>query len=98
MSSEEGKTSTAEQYLIAKMQFQLLSAWREMEKQDQPKVAAPNDKSEASPPDDNQIVLVELPFSSFELTEGGAEHLGLTKSQQEASQQAMGRKRHSLGQ
>jgi len=96
MSSEEGKTSTAEQYIIAKMQFQLLSAWREMDKHDQPKVAAPDDKSEASPTDDNQIVLVELPFSSFELTEGVAEHLGLTQSQKEAIQQVMGRERHNM--
>ena len=96
MSSEEGKTSTAEQYLIAKMQFQLLSAWREMDKQDQAKVAAPEDKSEASPSDDNQIVLVELPFSSFELTEGVAEHLGLTQSQKEAIQQLLGRERHNM--
>jgi Spy/CpxP family protein refolding chaperone len=55
MSSEEGKTSTAEQYLIAKMQFQLLSAWREMDKQDQAKAPAPDDKSDASPTDDNQM-------------------------------------------
>ena len=96
MSSEEGKTSTAEQYLIANMQFQLLSAWREMDKQDQLKVAGPDDKSEASPTDDNQIVLVELPFSSFELTEGVAEHLGLTQSQKEAIQQVMGRERHKM--
>jgi hypothetical protein len=96
MSSEEGKTSTAEQYLTAKMQFQLLSAWREMDKQDQAKVPAPDDKSEASPTDDNQIVLVELPFSSFELTDGVAEHLGLTQSQKEAIQQLMGRERHNM--
>ena len=96
MSSEEGKTSTAEQYLIAKMQFQLLSAWRQMDKQDQDKVPAPDDKSEASPADDNQIVLVELPFSSFELTDGVVEHLGLTKSQKEAVQQVMARERHNM--
>jgi LTXXQ motif family protein len=96
MSSEEGKTSTAEQYLIAKMQFQLLSAWRQMDKQDQDKVPAPDDKSEASPADDNQIVLVELPFSSFELTEGVAEHLRLTESQKEAIQQVMARERHNM--
>jgi Spy/CpxP family protein refolding chaperone len=96
MSSEEGKTSTAEQYLIAKMQFQLLSAWREMDKQDQAKAPAPDDKSDASPADDNQIVLVELPFSSFELTEGVAEHLRLTESQKEAIQQVMARDRHNM--
>src|ERR1700741_3376863 len=52
MSSEEGKTSAAEQYLIAKMQFQLLGAWRQMDKQDQVKAPAPDDKSDASPTDD----------------------------------------------
>jgi Spy/CpxP family protein refolding chaperone len=96
MSSEEGKTSTAEQYLIAKMQFQLLSAWREMDKQDQAKAPAPDDKSDASPTADNQIVLVELPFSSFELTEGVAQHLRLTESQKEAIRQVMARERYNM--
>src|SRR6201982_4071635 len=40
MSGEEGKTSTAEQYLLAKMQFQLLSAWREVDRQEQGKAPA----------------------------------------------------------
>jgi prolyl oligopeptidase PreP (S9A serine peptidase family) len=96
MSTAEGKTSSAQQYLIAQMQFQLLSAWRQMEKQDLAKVPAPEDKSEASAADDNQIVLVELPFSSFELTEGVAEHLSLTESQKEAIQQVMARERHNM--
>jgi LTXXQ motif family protein len=96
MSGEEGKTSTAEQYLIATMQFQLLSAWREMDKQDQAKAPTPDDKSDASPTDDNQIVLVELPFSSFELTEGVAQHLRLTESQKEAIGQVMARERHNM--
>jgi Spy/CpxP family protein refolding chaperone len=96
MSTEEGKTSTAEQYLIAEMQFQLLSAWREMDKQDQAKAPAPDDKSDAPPTDDNEIVLVELPFSSFELTEGVAEHLRLTESQKEAIRQVMAHERHNM--
>jgi hypothetical protein len=94
MSSEEGKTSTAEQYLIAQMQFQLLSAWRQMDEQDLAKVPPPDDKSDASPTDDNEIVLVELPFSSFELTV--AEHLNLTQSQKEAIQQVMTHERHLM--
>src|SRR5260370_38457297 len=89
MNSEEGKTSSADQYLIAQMQFQLLTAWRQMEKQDLAKVPAPDDKSEASPSDDNEIVLGELPFSSFQLTERVAEHLSLTQSQKKAFQQVM---------
>jgi hypothetical protein len=96
MSSEEGKTSSAQQYLIAQMQFQLLSAWRQMDQQDLANVPAPDDKGEASATDDNQIVLVQLPFSSFELTEGVAEHLGLTHSQKEAIQQVMARERHNM--
>lgn len=96
MSSEEGKASSAAQYLIAQMQFQLVSAWRQMEKQDQAKVPAPDNKNEASPTDDNQIVLVDLPFSSFELTEGVAEHLSLTQSQKEAIQQVMTSERQRM--
>jgi hypothetical protein len=96
MSSEEGRTSSAEHYLIAQMQFQLLSAWCQMEKQDTAKVPAADDKSEASRADDNEIVLVELPFSSFELTAAVAEHLSLTESQKEAIQQVMTRERHHM--
>jgi hypothetical protein len=96
MSSEEGKTSSTEQYLIAQMQFQLLSAWRQMEEQDMAKVPAPDDKSEASPTDENEIVLVKLPFSSFELTAAVSEHLSLTQSQKEAIQQVITRERHHM--
>jgi hypothetical protein len=96
MSSEEGKTSSAEQYLIAQMQFQLLSAWRQMVEQDMAKIPAADDKSEASATDDNEIVRVELPFSSFELTAAVAEHLSLTQSQNEAIQQLMTRERHHM--
>src|SRR5882762_877200 len=96
MSSEEGKTLSGEQYLIAQMQFQLLSTWRQIEEQNLAKIPAADDKSEASPADDNEIVLVELPFSSFELTAAVAEHLSLTQSQKEAIQQVMTRERHHM--
>jgi hypothetical protein len=62
------------------MQLQLLSAWRHMEEQDLAKVAVSDDKSEASPSDDDETVLVELPFSSFQLTPAVAECLSLTQS------------------
>jgi hypothetical protein len=96
MNSEEGKTSSAEQYLIAQMQFQLLSAWRQIEEQNLAKIPAPDARTDASPTDDNEIVLVELPFSSFELTAAVAEHLSLTKSQKEAIQQVMTRERRHM--
>jgi hypothetical protein len=96
MSSEEAKNTSTEQYLLAHMQLQLLSAWRQLEEQDQAKVPVPDDKNEASPTDDNEIVLVELSFSSFQLTAAVAEHLGLTQSQKEAIQQVMTRERHNM--
>jgi hypothetical protein len=96
MSSEEGRTLSGEQYLIAQMQFQLLSAWRQIEEQNLAKVPAPDEQSEASPGDDNEIVLVELPFSSFELTAAVAERLNLTQSQKETIQQVMMRERHHM--
>jgi hypothetical protein len=40
MSSEEAKNTSSDQYLLAEMQLQLLSAWRQMEEQDLAKVAA----------------------------------------------------------
>src|SRR5260370_41196749 len=57
MSSEEGKTSSAEQYLIAQMQFQLLAAWRRMATQDPAKGQPPDDQSEAFPTQNNDIHL-----------------------------------------
>jgi hypothetical protein len=96
MNSEEGKTSSAEKYLITQMQFRLLSAWRQMDEQDLAKVPAPDYKSEASPSSNNEIVLVELPFSSFQLTAAVAEHLSLTQSQKEKIQQVMMHERHLM--
>jgi len=54
------------------------------------KVPVPDDKSEASPTDDNEIVLVELPFSSFALTAAVPEHLGdtITEGRDPASDDA----------
>ena len=96
MSSEEGKTLSGEQYLMAQMQFQLLSTWRQIEEQNLAKLPAPDDQTDASPTDDPEIVLVELPFSSFELTAAAAEHLSLTQSQKEAIQRVMTRERGQM--
>ena len=96
MSSEEAKNTSTEQYLLAHIQLQLLSTLRQLEEQDQAKVPAPDDKNEASHTDDNEIVRVELPFSSFQLTAEVAEHLGLTQSQKQAIQQVMTREHHKM--
>jgi hypothetical protein len=94
MSSERGKTLSAELYLLAQMQFQLFNTWRQMEEQDLNKVPTLVDKSQASPADDNDIVLVELP--TFELTAAVEERLSLSQSQKEAIQQVMTRERRHL--
>jgi Spy/CpxP family protein refolding chaperone len=60
------------------------------------KVAAPDDKSEASPGNDDEILRVELPFPSFQLTLAVAERLSLTQSHKEAIQQVMARERHQI--
>jgi hypothetical protein len=97
MSSEEGKTSSAEQYLITQMKLQVLSAWRQMDEQDLAKVPTPDDNNETSASNDNnEIVLLELPFSSFELTAAVAEHLCLTQSQKGAIRQIMTHERHLM--
>ncbi len=97
MSSEETKNTSSEQYLLAQMQLQLLRVWRQIKEQDLANAAAPADKAEASPGDDDGAVLVELPFSSFWLTPSVAERLNLTESQKEAIQQVMTRGRHQMG-
>jgi LTXXQ motif family protein len=96
MTSEQGKTSTAEQYLIAQMQFQLLSVWRQMDEQDLAKAPSADEKSDASRTDDNEVVLVELPFSSFELAPEVAERLSLTQPQKEAIQKVMTQRRQLM--
>lgn len=94
MSSELGKTLSAELYLLAQMQFQLINSWRGMEEQDLKKVPTLEDKGQASPADDSDVVLVELP--SFELTPAVVEELSLSQSQKEAIQQVMTNERRHL--
>jgi hypothetical protein len=96
MSGEDAKNTSSEQYLLAQMQLQLLSAWRQIEEKYPPKIAAPDDNGEASRSDDNEVVLVELPFSSFQLTPAVAERLSLKASQKEAIQQLMTRERRQM--
>jgi hypothetical protein len=96
MSSEEAKNASSEEYLLAQMQLQLLSVWRQMDEKDLAKVAAPEDKSESSLIDDGDIVLAEQPFSSFQLTPALAERLSLTQSQKDAIRRVMTRERYQM--
>ena len=87
--SEQGQRISAEQYEMAEMQFELLSAWRAMLERDLARVPVP--AAGANPPliRESEIVAVAPPFLSFQLNSAVAEYLKLSKSQAETIQQVM---------
>ena len=94
LNSEQAREMSAEQYQLTHMQFELLSLWRGFEEQDlskTPQVEANPDSTQKS-----EVVMVALPFSSFQLNPSLARYLSLTASQVEAIQQVMLREQHSL--
>lgn len=94
VSSEQAREMSAEQYQVTHMQFELLSLWRGIEEQDSariPEVEAKPDSTQES-----EVVMVALPFSSFQLNPSLATYLSLTSSQVGAIQQVMLREQHSL--
>jgi hypothetical protein len=94
LSVDQAREMSAEQYQLAHMQFELLSLWRGIEEQDlarSPDVEADPDSTQES-----EVVMVALPFSSFQLNPSLATYLSLTSSQVGAIQQVMIREQHSL--
>ncbi|HWY54401.1 MAG TPA: hypothetical protein VNZ03_08060 [Terriglobales bacterium] len=94
LSSEQAREMSAEQYQLTQMQFELLSLWRGIEEQDLariPDVEAKPDSTQGS-----EVVMVALPFSSFQLNPSLATYLSLTSSQVEAIQRVMMWEQHSL--
>ena len=96
LTSEQGKTISAEQYQVAQMQFELLGAWSAMLEQDLARVPDSAAAADSAQSEDNEVILVALPFSSFELNPSLAEYLNLSQSQVERIQQVMARERRSL--
>jgi len=94
LSSEQARELSAEQYQVTHMQFELLSLWRGIEEKDSARIP----KVEAKPdsPQESEVVMVALPFSSLQLNPSLATYLSLTSSQVEAIQQVMMREQHSL--
>jgi hypothetical protein len=94
LTSDQGREISAQQYQVAQMQFELVSLWREIEEQDSAKIptlqAGPDLRQE------NEAVVVALPFSSLQLNPSMAEYLGLTSPQINAIQQVMVREQHRL--
>jgi Spy/CpxP family protein refolding chaperone len=76
------------------MQFELVSLWRAMQEQD----SAKSSSIEANPDlrEEDEAVVVALPFSSLQLNPSMSEYLSLTPSQIDAIQQVMVREQHRL--
>lgn len=96
LTREQGQTISTELFQVAKMRFELLGAWRAMLEHDLTRVST----AAAPPPpaleESNEIVMVALPFSSFELNPSLAEYLNLNQSQIEAIQKVMARERGNV--
>lgn len=94
LSGEQGKEMSADLYQLAQMQLELLSLWREIGNQDP--VQTPEAQNNPAVTQDNEIVMVALPFSSLQLNPSLAEYLNLAPTQVEAIQQLMTRERETL--
>ncbi len=95
LSREQGEDISAEQYEMAQMQFNLLSALHEMLAQDLAREnAAPQSRSK--PSQENEIVMVALPFSSLQLNPSLVESLELSPYQVRSIQQVMSDERSTL--
>jgi hypothetical protein len=94
LSSEQAIEMSAEQYQLTHMQFELLSLWRGIEEQDLARILDVEAKLDSTQED--EVVMLALPFSSFRLNPSLVTYLSLTQSQVEAIQQVMMREQHSL--
>ena len=94
LSCEQAREMSAEQYQLTHMQFELLSLWRGIEEQDLARI--PDVEAKPDSTQGNEVVMVALPFSSFQLNPSLATYLSLAPSQVEAIQRVMMWEKHSL--
>jgi len=94
LSCEQAREMSAEQYQLTHMQFELLSLWRGIEEQDLARI--PNVEAKPDSTQGNEVIMVALPFSSFQLNPSLATYLSLAPSQVEAIQRVMMWEKHSL--
>jgi hypothetical protein len=94
LTTDQGRELSAQQYQLVQMQFELVSLWRAMQEQD----SAKSSSIEANPDlrEEDEAVVVALPFSSLQLNPSMSEYLSLTPSQIDAIQQVMVREQHRL--
>jgi Spy/CpxP family protein refolding chaperone len=96
LTSAQGQMISTEQYHIAQMQFDLLASWRAMLEHDLARVAVAAAQPTSDKPEESEIVVVSLPFSSFELNPEIAKYLNLSQAQETVIQQLMTRERRNL--
>jgi hypothetical protein len=94
LSRERGEQLSGEQYYVARMQFELLSALHEMLQQDLARTTVVRYKP--APSRGDEIVMVALPFSSLTLSPSLAHYLELSSEQVNAIQQLMSDERRNL--
>ncbi len=94
LTGEQAREMSAEHYQLTYMQFELLSLWRGIEEQDLARIPVVEAKPDST--QKNEVVVVALPFSSFQLNPSLATYLSLAPSQVEAIQRVMMWEKHSL--
>jgi hypothetical protein len=94
LSSEQAREMSAEQYRVTHMQFEPLCLWRGIEEQDSARI--PDVETKPDSTQESEVVMVALPFSSFQLNPSLATYLSLTSSQVGAIQEVMMREQQSL--
>jgi hypothetical protein len=94
LSSEQARETSIEQYQLALMQFGLVSLWREIGETDSARI--PDGQATPDRGQENEIVVVALPFSSLQLNPTLVEYLNLSQSQVEAIQQLMMQEQQNL--
>ena len=95
LTREQAESFSAEQYQQAQMQFDLLSALREILQQDIARAAVAPRPALAKAEQD-EIVMVALPFSSLQLNPSIVEYLDLSSAQVESIEKLLSDERRSL--
>ena len=96
LTREQAEDITAEQYQLAQMQFDLLSALREMLRQDIARGAAATPRPTADSSTQSEIGMVALPFSSLQLNPSIIEYLDLSSAQVTSIEKLMSDERRNL--
>lgn len=99
LTREQAEAIIGERYQLAMMQFQLLSALHDMAVEDLAQSSTATNPTSAKSPithAPNAMVLLSLPFSSFELNPSLAKYLKLDSAQSEAIQRLMSDERRRL--